>query len=203
MELNVNRVSLIAFVVSLTLTGTAFAQAAAMGSFLGGAATAFAAHESGHLLLDVAFDAHAGFERVNAGPVPFFAITHHPVSPVREFAISSAGFWVQHAGDELILARHPRLRTEGTPFLKGMFAFNVLTSVGYSVAAFARRGPLERDTRGVAAAARIAEPWVGAAILTPALLDGARFYVPDNGWLKWASRAAKAGGVLLIVRAAN
>ena len=42
-----------------------------------------------------------------------------------------------------------------------------------------------------------------AAGLAPALLDGARYYRPDAAWLKWASRAVKVGGALLIVRAAN
>ncbi len=97
-----------------------------------------------------------GFKKVNAGPIPFFAITHHPVSPAREFAISSAGFWVQHATDELILTRRPALRHDHAPFIKGIVAFNVLTSVGYSIAAFAQRGPDERDTRGMASSARIA-----------------------------------------------
>jgi hypothetical protein len=201
MQLNSKRLLIIAVVV-LAIPTVASAQRA-FGKFLGGAATALVAHESGHLLFDVVFDAGVDLKKVNAGPIPFFAITHHPVSPAREFAISSAGFWVQHASDELILGRHPRLRTEDAPFVKGMFAFNVLTSVGYSVAAFARRGPDERDTRGIAVSARVDEPWIGAAILAPALLDGARFYAPDNRWLKWVSRATKVGGALLIIRAAN
>ncbi len=181
-------------------------EAAAQGDvfrFLGGAAFALGAHESGHLLLDGIFGADPGLERVNAGPFPFFAITHHPVTPAREFAISSAGFWVQHASDELIFARHPRLREEHAPFLKGMLAFNVLTSVGYAGAAFARSGPAERDTRGMAVSARVAEPWIGATILAPALLDGVRYYKPDWKWTKWASRASKIGGALLAVRAAQ
>jgi hypothetical protein len=173
----------------------------ALGAFLGGAAVALASHEAGHLTLDVAFDAQPGIKKVNAGPFPFFAITHHSVSPAREFAISSAGFWVQHASDELLLARHPRLRSEHAYFLKGMFAFNTLTSVGYAGAAFAHRGPVERDTRGMAVSARIDEAWVGAAILAPALLDGARYYRPDLAWLKWVSRATKVGGAVLIIRA--
>jgi hypothetical protein len=169
-------------------------------TFLGGAAVALGAHEAGHVVLDEVFSAQPGIRRVNAGPFPFFAITHHPVSPGREFTISSAGFWVQHATDELIFARHPRLRDEHAPFLKGMLAFNVLTSVGYAGAAFVRRGPLERDTRGMAVSARVDEPWIGVAILGPALLDGARYYRPDVGWLKWASRATKIGGALLVIR---
>lgn len=171
--------------------------------FLAGAAVGFAAHETGHLIVDAAVGADVEVKKVNAGPFPFFAITHQPVTPVEEFAISSAGFWVQHATNELILTRRPHLRNEHAPFVKGMVAFNVLTSVGYAVAAFAQAGPPERDPRGMAVSARIDEPWIGATILAPALLDGARYYRPETTWLKWASRAAKVGGAVLIVRAAS
>lgn len=173
------------------------------GAFIGGAAVGLGAHEAGHLIFDAMLGADVDFKKVNAGPFPFFAITHQPVTPGREFAISSAGFWVQHTTDELILSRRPRLRDEHAPFLKGIVAFNVLTSIGYSVAAFVQRGPGERDTRGMAVSSRIDEPWIGATILAPALLDGARYYRPDVAWLKWASRATKVGGALLILRAVN
>jgi hypothetical protein len=162
-----------------------------------------ASHEAGHLIIDAVVGADVDLKRVHAGPIPFFAITHQPVTPAREFAISSAGFWVQHATNELILVRRPQLRNDGTPFIKGLFAFNVATSIGYAVAAFTQSGPGERDTRGMAASARLDEPWIGAIVLAPALLDGARYYRPETEWLKWASRAAKVGGALLIVRAAN
>jgi hypothetical protein len=85
--------------------------------------------------------------------------------------------------------------------LKGVLAFNVLASVAYAGAAFARTGPDQRDTRGMAISARVPEPWIGAMILGPAALDAARYYKPDVGWLRWASRAAKVSGVVLIVRA--
>ncbi len=197
------RVALLAvFAISLAFPRVTAAQVA-VGQFLGGAATALIAHESGHLLLDATFGAGANLKKVNAGPLPFFAITHHFVSPAREFAISSAGFWVQHGTDEILFAKRPRLRTDRAWFLKGMFAFNVLTSVGYSVAAFVERGPDERDTRGMAASARISERWIGVTILAPAMLDGARYYRPDNPWLKWVSRGTKVGGALLVLRAAS
>jgi hypothetical protein len=192
---------LIAVVVVLAPRG---AQAqSAVGKFLGGAAVALVAHESGHLLFDTVFDAGIVFKRVNAGPLPFFAITHHPVSPVREFAISSAGFWVHHATNELILTRRPGLRRESAPFVKGVVAFNILTSAGYAIVAFSQRGPGERDTRGMATAARIPEPWIGATVLAPAVLDATRYYRGDAVWLKWVSRATKIGGALLIIRAAG
>src|SRR6195256_2963827 len=60
--------------------------------FFAGAALGLGLHESGHLVLDVAFSASPGVRKVSAGFIPFFAITHEPVSPAREFAISYAVF---------------------------------------------------------------------------------------------------------------
>ena len=170
-----------------------------LSSFLAGAAVALAAHESGHLLFDKIFDAHPGVKKVSFHGLPFFAITHDGgLSPRKEFVIDSAGFWVQEAGNELILARHPDLRHEHAPFVKGVYAFNVLTSAGYAAAAFARTGPLERDTRGMADSLKWKEPAIGALILLPALLDAVRYYHHDAEWAVWGSRAAKIGGVILI-----
>src|SRR5512132_227899 len=53
--------------------------------FLGGAATALAIHEASHVAFDVLFEAHPGVKRVDYGGIPFFAITHEPVSRRREF----------------------------------------------------------------------------------------------------------------------
>ena len=172
--------------------------------FLAGGAIGLLAHESGHLLFDVVFDADPGIRRVDFHGIPFFAITHRPgLSPAREFTISSAGFWVQHAGNEWLLTTRPRLRFETAPLAKGMFAFNVLASTAYAGAAFARTGPTERDTRGIAVSAGIDERWVGALILAPAVLDAWRYLDPDARWPVWLSRAAKTAGVLLIFRAAG
>jgi hypothetical protein len=162
---------------------------------------ALAAHEGGHLFFDLVFDADPGLDRVDFHGIPFFAITHRTdLSRRREFTISSAGFWVQHAGNEWLLTSHPHLRSERAPFKKGMFAFNVLASAAYSGAAFARTGPPERDTRGMAVSSRTDERWIGAMILAPAVLDAWRYFDPDARWAVWVSRAAKVGVVLLIVR---
>jgi hypothetical protein len=67
-------------------------------------------HESAHLIADEAFGANPGVRKVSAGFIPFFAITHEPVTPTKEFIISSAGFWAQHVGSEITLSRHPQLR---------------------------------------------------------------------------------------------
>src|SRR5690349_4332148 len=107
-----NKLSRKSFYVLTLLIGSLSAPRAAaaqqdLGKFLAGAAVGLAAHETGHLILDAAVGADVGLKRVSAGPIPFFAITHQPVTPTREFAISSAGFWVQHATDELILTKRP------------------------------------------------------------------------------------------------
>ena len=175
--------------------------ASALGGFLTGAAAGLGAHESGHLLFDAIFDAHPGVKKVSFHGLPFFAITHDAgLSPRREFVIDSAGFWVQEATNEVLLARRPNLRRERAPLVKGVFAFNVGASIAYAGAAFARSGPPERDTRGMADSLRWKEPFVGALILIPAVLDLVRFYHPDQRWAAWGSRAAKIGGVVLIAR---
>ena len=169
--------------------------------FLAGAVAVLAAHEGGHLFFNVVFDAEPRLERIEFQGLPFFAIAHRTdLSPRREFVISSAGFWVQHALDEWLLITHPRLREERAPFKKGLFAFNVLASVAYAGAAFARSGPDQRDTRGMAISARIDERWIGALILAPAVLDAWRFFDPDARVPAWLSRGLKVGGVLLVLR---
>ncbi len=149
----------------------------------------------------MAFDAGPRIQRIEFHGIPFFALTHRKeLSPRREFIVSSAGFWVQHATNEWLLTRRPELRREHAPFAKGVFAFNVVASMAYSGAAFARTGPPERDTRGIADAARIDERWVGAIVLTPAVLDAWRYFRPDSKLAAWLSRVAKVGMVLLVVR---
>jgi len=172
---------------------------ASVGSFLAGALTGLAAHEGGHLLMNVVFDADPGIEGVDFHGIPFFAITHRPdLSSNQEYIVSSVGFWVQHATNEWLLTRHPSLRSERAPFKKGLFAFNVMASVAYAGAAFAQTGPDQRDTRGMAISARIDEPWIGAFILAPAALDLWRYYDPGARWPVWLSRAAKVAVVLLV-----
>lgn len=178
-------------------------RAASTLAFLGGAATAFGAHEGSHLLFDAAFDARPGLKPVSYAGIPFFAITHEPVSRRREFMISSAGFWSQHAIDEWLLTSRPMLRDERAPFLKGVLAFNILASGAYSAAALTRTGPPERDTRGIAQTAGprgMNERVVGLLILAPAALDAYRYVAPHARWAAWASRAMKVGMVLLVLR---
>ena len=175
-------------------------ETAAIGKFLAGAMVGLGAHEGGHLLFDGIFGADAGVKRVDFYGIPFFAITHRDVSRRQEFVISSAGFWVQHATSEWILTRRPHIRGERAPFSKGVLAFNVGASTAYSIAAFAKIGPSERDTRGMAIGARLDEGWIGAIVLAPAVLDAWRYLDPDARWAVWVSRAIKVGGVLLVFR---
>ncbi len=176
-------------------------RAGTVAKFLAGAALGLAAHEGGHLVFDGIFDADPRLKRVEFHGIPFFAIAHRPDLPRRqEFVISSAGFWVQHAGNEWILSRRPGIRRERAPVAKGILAFNILASGAYAGAALARTGPAERDTRGMAAGSRTDERVIGVLLLTPAALDAWRYYRPNNRWLTWVSRSVKVGLVILAVR---
>jgi hypothetical protein len=172
--------------------------------FLAGAGLGLVMHESGHLVFDAVFDADPRITGVRFGPLPFFAITHRgDLSPRRELTISSAGFWVQELSSEWILTKHPSIRGAHAPVAKGVLAFNVLNSTGYAMVAFARAGPFERDTRGIAASAGVDERTIGALVLAPAVLDAIRYFKPDARWAKWASRAAKVGSVLLVAKSSR
>ena len=169
--------------------------------FITGAGLGLVVHEGGHLIFDAAFDASPRITGVRFGPFPFFAITHRgDLSPRREFTISSAGFWIQNLSSEWLLTRRPALRTARMPLAKGVLAFNVLNSAGYAGVAFARAGPFERDTRGMADASGVDERAIGALVLAPAGFDASRYFQPDARWAKWASRAAKAGSVVLVAK---
>jgi hypothetical protein len=138
---------------------------------------------------------------VQFGPFPFFAISHRDdLSPRREFTISSAGFWVQEATNEWLLTRRPLLRDEHAWGVKGVLAFNVLNSIGYALVAFAKAGPAERDTRGMANSIGVDERVVGAVILTPALLDAYRYFNRGSRWATWTSRVVKIGSVVLVFK---
>lgn len=172
-----------------------------VGPLLTGATAAFVAHEASHLAANAAFGARVSLKRVDFHGVPFFAVAHAPAGSRRqEFVIASAGFWSQYAASEWLLTRHPTLRTAHAPFAKGVLAFHVLTSTGYALAAFATTGPAERDTRSMALGARLSEPTVGALLLAPALLDAWRYAHPTHRVAAWASRSAKVGLVLLVLR---
>jgi hypothetical protein len=168
-------------------------------TFFAGAATGLFAHEGSHVIFDVAFGSTPGIKGVDFHGIPFFAITHTEVSRREEFVISSAGFWTQQAIDEWLLTTRRHLKDERAPFAKGLLAFGVGASVAYSTAAFARTGPTERDTRGMAVSygpRGIDERWIGALVLAPAVLDSVRYFAPDRKWPIWSSRGVK---ILMLV----
>jgi hypothetical protein len=175
----------------------------AIAQFLLGGALGLGIHEGGHVVMGSIFDADPGVKKISFGPLPFFAITHSDVTPAEEYTIAAAGFWAQHASSEWLLTTRPDLRHERAPLAKGLLAFNVLASVTYATAAFGTFGPYERDTRAMADALDVSEPWVGAMILGPAVLDAWRYLKPEARWAAWTSRALKAGAVVVVIRAAR
>lgn len=173
-------------------------------TFLAGAGSGLVVHELGHATFAAAFDANPRLGKTSGSAFSFFAVKHDAVSRGREFVISSAGFWFQHAISEAVLTAHPRLVEEDRPFMKGVVFFHFGASAVYGIAAFARIGPRERDTLGMATTTGkdgIPEPAIGALVLTPAVLDAYRYFKPGSKWAAWGSRAAKLAGVLLAVRA--
>ena len=171
--------------------------------FLAGAAIGLGAHEAGHVVSGAIFGADPGLKSINYGPLPFFAITHEPVSPAREYTIAASGFFMQHATSEWLLSRRPDIRHEDAPIAKGVLAFNVATSAVYATAAFGRFGPEERDTLAMARALDVGEPLVGVMVLAPAVADTWRYLKPQSKWAPWVSRALKVGSVLMVFRAAR
>ena len=173
-------------------------------TFLVGGAAGLGIHESGHVIFGAMFGAHPGVRGLHSRPIPFFVITHDEVTRRKEFVISSAGFWMQHLGSEWLLTARPNIAHEDAPFLKGIFAFNLGASTVYSIAAFAKAGPPERDTRGMAVSLGkdgVPEPYVGLLVLGPAVLDGYRYLRPDAAWAKWTSRGLKIAAVCLTLAA--
>lgn len=174
---------------------------ARFGKVLLGGAAGLAIHESGHLVANWAFDQKVVLKKIDYKGIPFFALSHPPtLSPRREYVVSSAGFWAQYLYSEQILTHHPNLRDEHSPFRKGMLAFHVATSLVYTGAAFGKTGPTERDTRGMASSRRMNERWIGVMVLAPAILDTYRYFNPDARWAAWASRGAKMGSVVLLIK---
>lgn len=171
--------------------------------FLAGGALGLGLHESGHVVAAWAFDANPGIKGITYGFIPFFAITHDPVSPPKEYTISAAGFWVQAVTSEWLLIKRPDLRSEHAPLAKGVFAFHLIASATYGIGGLAHLGPPESDTRGMAGALRVNESWVGALVMAPAVFDTWRYMRPRAAFPRWASRAAKVATVLLVIRAAN
>ncbi len=160
--------------------------------FFKGAFTGFIGHEGGHLLTNLALGTHCDLKGVGFGGIPFFTIEPgRELSPREHYLTASAGFNVQHIINEWLLVRHPNLREEDKPFLKGLATFNFWLTVGYAATAFAGYGPDERDTKGMADSLGWSEDSIRALIITPTLLDAYRYKHPQAKWAKHASRITK------------
>jgi hypothetical protein len=197
--------ALVVLVLCTLFAGEAAAEersaASRFGKVLLGGVAGLASHEAGHLIANWAFDEKVVVRKVDFKGIPFFALSHAPdLSPRREYVVSSAGFWAQYLYSEQILTHHPHLKDEESPFRKGMLTFHVATSMVYAGAALFKTGPYERDTRGMASSRGISERWIGAMVLAPAVLDAVRYFNPGARWASWASRGAKIGTVLLVVK---
>jgi|GEM_PF-3525065 len=169
--------------------------------FLGGALVGLVIHESGHYALDRALGTDPYLKRVDTAGFPFFAVSYRKEVTLRqEYAINSAGFWMQHGMAEAILAKYPRVWQEAPTAVKGAFAFHLVTSLIYTYAALAKSGPPERDTLGMAHGLGVNERWVGVAILVPAALDLYRSFHPNVPWATWTSRGVKIGFVFALTK---
>ena len=176
--------------------------------FASGAVTALAAHETCHLLANLAMGNWPGVQSVTfMGFIPYFAIVPsircrggdckkhdgEPFSPGRAglYTIVSAGLQCQQYEDEVILTRRPGLRMDNAPFRKGMLAFNTLMSIGYVLANWAGLEPTDGDIRGIYRDGTAPRFLLSSMILGIAAVDIARYFHPGARWLAWLNRVAK------------
>jgi len=184
-------------------------EASDIGWLIAGGAAGFVLHESAHVLVAESFNLHPHVG-TRSKPVPFIVIrydlitfkdssgeTHYldrngtPISDgaQKKFAIASAGINSQNLTSELILTLDPNIREERRPFLKGVLAFDILTSMGYAV--FGRLDP-DGDLKGMSDASGINNVAIAGLVFLPAAIDLYRYYYPDSVWAPWAARGAKA-----------
>ncbi len=160
--------------------------------FFKGAFSGFLGHEGGHLIANTALNTNFHLKGVKFAVIPFFTIEPgRELSPREHYITASAGFNGQHLINEWLLLRHPNLREEDKPFLRGVATFNFWLTAGYAATAFAGYGPDERDTKGMADSLGWSEESVGVLILAPTLLDAYRYKHPKAKWAKHASRITK------------
>jgi hypothetical protein len=169
--------------------------------WVGGFSLGLAIHESGHLVLGGALGVKPFLKGVDFHGVPFFAIDYRErLNSSQSLQLASAGFWTQYAASEWVLTRRPEIARDAAPFTKGVLAFHVLNSLGYTGAALLRTGPVERDSLGIARDLGVDERWVGVALLVPASLDVYRYYNPRRHWAAWLSRGVKLGLIVISIR---
>ena len=182
-----------------------------VGLFLGGAATGFVAHESCHIFVNYTLGSRVSFLPVKyMDKIPFFTIapdvscsngrcTHSDgrpfaAGPAGMYAIVSAGYQCQQIADEIILSTDPQLFHHEAPFRKGALAFNTILSLGYAISNWAGQEPSAGDssTMDQLPSAHLPRGLIAMAIFVPAVLDILRFFLPDQVWLPWVSRASKS-----------
>lgn len=178
------------------------------GWFLAGGTAGFILHEGTHALVAESFGFDARLES-RGKPIPFVVVRYDLVSkkdenghvrytddegkPVsngaqKQYAIASAGINSQNITSEIILTLHPNLRQERRPFLKGVLAFDILTSTGYALVG--RKDP-DGDLRGMAESLGVNDKWMGALVFLPAAIDTYRYFYPESRWAPWVSRGSK------------
>ncbi len=179
------------------------------GWFLAGGAAGFILHEGAHALVAESLGFDARLES-RGKPIPFVVVRYDLVStrdesgqirytdeagrPVsngaqKQYSIASAGINSQNITSELILTLHPDLREERRPFLKGVLAFNIFTSLGYALVG--RKDP-DGDLRGMSEALGVSDKWMGTLVFLPAAFDTYRYFHPESRWAPWVSRGSKA-----------
>lgn len=184
-------------------------EASDYGWFVAGGASAFVLHESAHAVVAKSFGFDVRLES-RRKPIPFIVVRYdliatrdesgqiqytdgkgQPVSDGAEkhYATAAAGINSQNITSEIILTLDPNIREEPRPFLKGVLAFDILTSVGYALVG--RKDP-DGDLRGMSEALGVDDKWIGALVFLPAALDTYRYFYPESRWAPWASRGAKA-----------
>jgi len=176
--------------------------------FVGGAVSALAAHESCHILANLAMGNRPGFAPVTfLGFIPYFAITPsihcqgeectkrngESFGPGRPglYTIVSAGIQCQQYEDEILLTWRPGLRMDDAPFRKGMLALNTLLSIGYVLANWMGVEPTDGDIQGIHRDGGAPRFVVSSMILGIAAVDIVRYYYPHARWLAWLNRMAK------------
>ncbi|MBI3812543.1 MAG: hypothetical protein HY283_10130 [Nitrospirae bacterium] len=177
--------------------------------FAAGGLSGFVIHESAHAAVAESLGLRPRLE-IRHKPVPF-AIIKYDLIPVKDssgeityytdrdgnpisnggqkrFVIASAGINSQNIVSEWILTQYPRLADESRPYLKGILAFDILTSMGYALVG--RKDP-DGDLRGMSEALKVNDLIIGGIVLLPAAMDLYRYYHPDSVWAPWLDRGAK------------
>ena len=179
------------------------------GAFFAGAFTAFTAHETGHVVANLAYGNVPGVRPIlYGGFIPFFTVDAHLkrspddryykdsgdlFTPGRHgyYVINTMGFQVQNIGSEILLSVRPDLRHEDSPFWKGYLLMNIGLSLGYGTAALLDIEDKHGDLHGASQRGPFSHSFLAVTTIAPALLDLGRYLFPENRVLPWLSRGSK------------